>query len=182
MHMVRIDQKSECRHSELEGIDEANQGALAIRPVLSLPSRSSYAGADDDAEQQTAYWRKIPLRNARSKDCNQHDNAMPRFSRMAEGRIGEFAQRPVHLLSDGRQRAAGQPMPMRMSVMPMTAMIVPVTTGGKKRSSRPISGDTSTANSSCDDSAIDIEQGRNRWRPALARRRSWPSLRHQKQR
>lgn len=33
-----------------------------------------------------------------------------------------------------------QLMPTRISVMPMTAMIVPVTTGGKKRSIRLTSG------------------------------------------
>ena len=37
---------------------------------------------------------------------------------------------------------AAQPMPMRMSETPITVMMLPVTTGGKKRSIRLITGAT----------------------------------------
>ncbi|MCG3189284.1 MAG: hypothetical protein LKCHEGNO_01575 [Burkholderiaceae bacterium] len=36
-------------------------------------------------------------------------------------------------------------MPTRIRLMPITAMMVPVTTGGKKRSTRPISGAIASA-------------------------------------
>jgi len=54
--------------------------------------------------------------------------------------LGKAPGTPFHHFGQGRQAAAGQLIPTRISEMPITRMMVPVTTGGNSGSSRLMKG------------------------------------------
>ena len=73
------------------------------------------------------------------------NSAMPRPWSWPYPGLGTAPAPSITLVSVGRPPPA-QLMPMRISEMPMTVMMVPVTTGGKSGSSRLMNGATRMPN------------------------------------
>ena len=90
---------------------------------------------------------------------DQHEQGNTKSLELTVARIGEGARHAVdHFVSVGRPPPA-QLMPIRISEMPMTKMIVPVTTGGKRGKSLLMKGAAMTANTpAAMTDAVDAEQ------------------------
>ena len=145
MHMMRMGVTSKWGMPNCRGMTTPNQGALATSAKLmatlgKAPPATLATTAPAMMPASTATLEMKPLAYlVMPRITSSTNSAMARPSSASRLGLGTTFTAPSTTCTTVSGPSA-QPTPMRMRDRPITVMIVPVTTGGKKRSTLPTRG------------------------------------------
>ena len=168
MHMVTIGTIWNCGMPKWNGTTTSTQERRRTLSKCMMPSAHASDRAGDDAEQHRDIGEEARAPFDQRQDDQQHEQRDAETAELAIARIDRSTCWPLMVRGKAGRPPPAQLMPTRISEMPITRMMVPVTTGGNSGSSRLTNGATSNGeHAGRDHRAVDAEQpdpGRRRHR------------------